>query len=49
MKEKKLYEQPSMIVIKLCGKVGFMSSLSNETAGVREHHGNFSDNDWETE
>ena len=48
MKEKKLYEQPSMIVIKLCGKVGFMS-LSNEPAGVREHHGNFSDNDWETE
>ena len=48
MKEKKMYEQPSMIVIKLCGKVGFMSSLS-ETAGVREHHGNFSDNDWEIE
>lgn len=47
MNEKKLYEQPSMIVIKLCGKVGFMSL--SEAANVREHHGNFSDNDWETE
>ena len=47
MKEKKLYEHPTMIVIKLCGKVGFMS-LSSE-AGVREQKGNFDNNDWETE
>ena len=48
MKEKKLYEQPSMIIIELSGKVGFMENLSGG-AEVREHHGNFSDNDWETE
>lgn len=48
MKEKKLYEQPSMIVIKLCGKVGFMDSASGPV-GVREQKGNFDNNDWETE
>lgn len=48
MKEKKLYEQPTMIVIKLSSKVDFMQNLSGP-ANVREYHGNFGDNDWETE
>ena len=48
MKEKNLYEQPSMIIIELSGKVGFMENLSGRVE-VREQKGNFDNNDWETE
>lgn len=48
MKEKKLYEHPTMIVIKLSGKTGFMDNISGPV-GVREQKGNFDNNDWETE
>ena len=46
MKEKKLFESPTMIVVKLSGKAGFMY-ISDEPAGVREYHGKIDDNDWE--
>lgn len=46
MGKKKQYEHPAMIVVRISGKDGLMSAMSNEPANVRGHRG---DIDWDEE